>query len=71
VILFILLVGHPPFYGKNDEETFQLVKKGEFTFPTEKWVKISEDAKDLVSKMLVVNPEQRISAEDAYSHKFL
>lgn len=69
--MYILLAGQPPFYGKNDEETYQLVMKGQFTFPTDKWVRISEEAKDLVSKMLVVDPKLRISAEEAYSHKFL
>lgn len=71
VILFILLVGHPPFYGKNDDETYLLVKKGELKFPTDKWARISEEAKDLVSKMLVVDPKIRISAVEAYGHKFL
>jgi calcium-dependent protein kinase len=62
VILFMLLIGRPPFYGSTDSETLELVCKGEYKIEA----KISDLAQDLISKMLIVDPKKRISVEEAY-----
>ena len=65
VILYILLCGSPPFYGKNEKEIFRKILDGNFTFRHKIWNKISTEAKNLVLKLLQVNPAKRISAQEA------
>ena len=65
VILYILLCGSPPFYGKNEKEIFKKILDGNFTFRHKIWNKISSEAKNLVLKLLQVNPVKRISAKQA------
>ena len=65
VILYILLCGSPPFYGKNEKEIFKKIIDGNFTFRHKAWNKISNEAKNLVLKLLLVNPDKRISAKEA------
>ena len=65
VILYILLCGYAPFFGESDEEIFKAVEKGVYDFPNAEWDSVSEEAKELVKKMLEIDPEKRISALDA------
>ena len=65
VILYILLCGSPPFYGKNEKEIFQKILDGNVNFKHKIWNKISDDAKNLVIKLLQVDPSQRLSASEA------
>ena len=65
VILYILLCGSPPFYGKNEKEIFRKIIDGNYTFKHKIWSKISDEAKNLVSKLLQVDPTKRISAQEA------
>lgn len=68
VIFFILLCGYPPFNGRNNEEIIASVRRGKFDFSYESFQYVSEEAKDLLKKMLTKNPKKRISAENALSH---
>lgn len=52
VIFFMMLSGSPPFYGKTDKEIFLKITKGKYSFHEKKWKHISEEAKDLVTKLL-------------------
>ncbi|CAD8181434.1 unnamed protein product [Paramecium pentaurelia] len=65
VILYILLCGYPPFTGKTEKDIMHKVSEGKFKFDQEDWGFISEEAKNLIIKMLQVNPNQRISAKQA------
>ncbi|CAD8060675.1 unnamed protein product [Paramecium primaurelia] len=65
VILYILLAGYPPFYGKKDIDIYQKIVKANVPFYTEEWSKVSDQAKSLILKMLCKDAEQRISAKDA------
>ena len=65
VILYILLCGSPPFYGKNEKEIFKKILDGNFTFKHKIWKKISTEGKNLVLKLLQLNPTKRISAKEA------
>lgn len=62
VILYILLCGYPPFNGNDDDEIIENVKKGEFSLKGSEWEQISPEAKDLVQKMIVMDPTKRLSA---------
>jgi calcium-dependent protein kinase len=65
VILYILLVGFPPFDGETDEEIEANVRCGEYTFDTEEWVGVSDDAKNLVRNLLQMDPNKRYTAEQS------
>ena len=62
VIFYILLCGYPPFNGETDDEIYEAVLSGKFQFPEEDWGQVSQDAKDLIKKMLTKDPKKRISA---------
>ena len=63
VILFVFLCGYPPFEGDNNKEIFKNVLKQDLVFDPADWTSVSKEAKDLVSKMLEKDPEQRITAD--------
>ncbi|KNE66355.1 AGC/PDK1 protein kinase [Allomyces macrogynus ATCC 38327] len=65
-ILYQMLVGRPPFKGSNDYQTFQKILKRDFIIPD----RIDPDARDLIDKMLVLDPNGRISLADAKQHAF-
>ena len=65
VILYILLCGSPPFYGKSEKEIFQRILDGSISFKHKIWSKISDEAKNLVIKLLQVDPSKRLSAAEA------
>ena len=67
IILYILLSGEPPFNGPNDETIFARIKTYKYEFPEQKWSKISVEAKDLLSKMLI-QEDKRLSASQVLQH---
>lgn len=71
VIMFILLSGVPPFNGPDDAAIMKAVSKGKFKFNPAKWKGVSKQAKDLIEKMLTVDPSNRISAKDALEHEWM
>ncbi len=71
VILYILLSGTPPFNGATDDDIMRAVKKAKYSYSNPVWREISDEAKDLINKMLKYPPEGRISAQDAYTHVWI
>jgi len=71
VITYVLLCGFPPFYGESQPELFENIMKGNYDFPDPEWSGVSEDAKDFIRKMLVVDPEKRYNAEQCLKDKWL
>jgi calcium-dependent protein kinase len=65
VILYVLLCGYAPFYGDTDEDIYKQVLKGEYDFPKEEWDNVSEEAKNLVKKMIEKDTKKRITALEA------
>lgn len=68
VVLFILLGGYPPFHHANESVMFEQIRKGKFKFDKEVWNTISSNAKDLIQKLLSVNPRARCTAEECLQH---
>lgn len=64
-LLFLLLSGYLPFDDEDDDVIFDLTREGYFEFVPEFWNTVSKGAKNLVTKMLMVNPKKRISAANA------
>jgi len=67
VILYIVLAGFPPF-GEN---SFEQIKKGEYSFKDPRWSEVSTTAKDLISKLLTVNPQKRCNIEQIFEHPWM
>ena len=67
VIAYILLCGYPPFVSMNNDndELFDLILKGSFEFLHQYWSTVSEEAKDFISKLLVVNQHKRLTSLEA------
>ena len=73
VIMYILLVGFPPFSSRtnNQEELFDQILSGLFEFNSPDWDDISYSAKELISWMLQVDPLQRYSAYEVLEHPWI
>ena len=71
VILYYILSGHLPFEGASLAATFHKVSQAEFDFSGHEWDEYSSDVKDLISRMLVVDPGHRITLPTALRHKWL
>ena len=70
IILYVFLCGYPPFEGDNNKEIFKNVLKSKLEFDPADWNTVSEEAKDLVRKMLSKTPGDRISAQDCLEHEW-
>ncbi|XP_013386116.1 serine/threonine-protein kinase Chk2 [Lingula anatina] len=71
VILFICLVGYPPFGDVNkDVPLAKQIMRGMYSFPAIYWKDVSSEAKDLVKQLLTVNPEKRATVEQALNHSW-
>ncbi|VDM98745.1 unnamed protein product [Thelazia callipaeda] len=70
VLLYILLCGRLPFVGTR-QEVYENITEGKYSHHGGTWQEISDSAKDLLIRLLTVNPSSRISAEGALSHEWL
>uniref|UniRef100_A0A3B3T633 calcium/calmodulin-dependent protein kinase n=1 Tax=Paramormyrops kingsleyae TaxID=1676925 RepID=A0A3B3T633_9TELE len=71
VILYILLVGYPPFWDEDQHRLYQQIKAGAYDFPSPEWDTVTPEAKDLINKMLTINPVKRITASEALKHPWI
>nr|XP_014346021.1 PREDICTED: serine/threonine-protein kinase DCLK3 [Latimeria chalumnae] len=73
VILYILLCGFPPFRSqeRDQEELFEIIQLGEYEFLSPYWDNISDAAKDLITKLLVVDPKRRYTAQQVLQHPWI
>ncbi|KAE8692815.1 Calcium-dependent protein kinase 34 [Hibiscus syriacus] len=71
VMLYILLSGVPPFWGENENAIFSAILCGDVDFTIDPWPYISHQAKDLVLKMLNLDPKQRLTAQQVPNHPWI
>eukprot|EP00124_Ichthyophonus_hoferi_P000297 Ihof_evm23s10 gene=Ihof_evmTU23s10 len=71
VILYTILVGFPPFWNSNRMVLMRLIVRGRFEFLSPYWDSVSDEAKDLVTRLLSVNPETRFTATEALQHPWM
>jgi calcium/calmodulin-dependent protein kinase I len=64
-LLFLLLGGYLPFDDDDDDVVFDQTRNGQYDFRPEFWGGVSSGAKELVTRMLTINPKRRISASNA------
>ncbi|XP_048080578.1 phosphorylase b kinase gamma catalytic chain, liver/testis isoform isoform X1 [Ursus arctos] len=70
VILFTLLAGSPPFWHRRQILMLRMIMEGRYQFSSPEWDDRSNTVKDLISKLLQVDPEERLTAEQALQHPF-
>ncbi|CAG9322787.1 unnamed protein product [Blepharisma stoltei] len=70
VIMYTMLYGEMPFYCQDLFFTFDKIKRGSFNTTSDSWNQISSTGKDLIKKLLSVNPSKRISAKKALNHEW-
>ncbi|XP_068634584.1 calcium-dependent protein kinase 5-like isoform X2 [Aristolochia californica] len=71
VILYILLSGMPPFWGKTKSRIFDAVRAADLHFPANSWHPVSASAKDLIIRMLCRDPARRLTAAQVLDHAWM
>jgi len=71
VITYILLCGFPPFYNEKLQLLFEQIMRADYDFPEDYWSEVSNDAKDFIKKLLVVDPKKRMTGKEALKHPWL
>jgi len=71
VIVFILLVGYMPFSGSSERQQVSAIRSGKYNMRKDRWSRVSAAGFDFVQKLLVVDPEVRLNAEQALEHPWV
>uniref|UniRef100_A0A3B3XDA7 CaM kinase-like vesicle-associated protein n=1 Tax=Poecilia mexicana TaxID=48701 RepID=A0A3B3XDA7_9TELE len=79
VIMYILLSGNPPFYDESDDDDyenhdknlFRKILAGDYEFDSPYWDEISDSAKNLVARLMEVDQDQRLTAQEAINHEWI
>jgi len=71
VLLYVVLSGCSPFSGEDEEALLKMVSEAKYEFFEKEWEGISAEAKDLINKLLVVDPSQRLTMEQTLTHPWL
>jgi len=71
--VFMLVCGYPPFNGRTQDAIFEKIKKGKFKFPSRPAGEpgLSEEVKDLISRLLNMDMKQQLSVESALEHPWV
>lgn len=70
VIMYTLMVGCPPFWHRKQMYMLRAIMEAKYTMSSPEWEDISEPPKDLISKLLVLDPSERLTADEALNHPF-
>jgi len=70
VIMYTLLVGCPPFWHRKQMVMLRNIMEGRYCFTSPEWDDITDTPKDLISKLLIVDPKKRYTVDDALNHEF-
>lgn len=71
VILYILLVGYPPFWDEDQKRLYNQIKMARYEFPSPEWDTVTEEAKSLIRQMLNPHPDKRITAAEALKNPWI
>jgi serine/threonine protein kinase len=73
--MYILLCGKPPFYPNSGSKLTEgmkfRIRAGEYSFPDEDWKNVSNEAKNLIKRLLVPNSEDRMNIDEVMSHVWI
>lgn len=70
VLLYVFMSGYLPFQGDNRNDVFYKIQNAKYHFNHPEFKDCSEEVKDLIRKMLVIDPKKRLSAGEALKHKW-
>jgi len=70
VLLYVFMSGYLPFQGDNRNDVFYKIQNAKYHFNHPEFNDCSEEVKDLIKSLLVVDPKKRLTAGDALSHKW-
>ena len=70
IILYVMLCGYTPFLEDSQERMFERIKQGDWSFEETDWEHVSKEAKDLITSMLTIDIDNRISAKQALRSKW-
>jgi len=71
IIAYILLCGYCPFKDSNTMRLYSKIRQGSFEFKDQEWKEVSAAAKELIKKLLCVDPAKRLSATEAKMHNWI
>ncbi|KAL9186065.1 hypothetical protein ACHAXT_005303 [Thalassiosira profunda] len=71
VTLYVMLAGYEPFYGESDKELIHANREAKVDFPHADWHSVSVEGRDLIERMLVVDPAKRIGPSEALRHPWI
>lgn len=71
IAIIIRLCGFPPFYAESNKDLFEMIKKGEFDFPSPHWDPISDLGKDLIKRILAIDPAKRLDGDAILAHPWI
>ena len=71
VMTYVLLSGLSPFLGDNNQETFDNITNNHYVFEEEEFAQTTQEAKDFIDQLLVVNQNQRLTAAAAMYHPWM
>jgi len=71
IILFILLGGYPPFYDESEPKLFRKIRGGKYNMQDPVWDLMSDESKDLIAKLLEVDPEKRLNISQVLEHPWM
>ena len=71
VIAYIMLSGEPPFFAETEATMFARIKQCEYSFKSKIWGQVSDEAKDFVGKLLVLDTNSRMSSSEAMQHPWV
>jgi calcium/calmodulin-dependent protein kinase I len=71
VVLYMLLAGSPPFFDASEPRLLRSIMQAKYDFDTAAWDPVSGEAKDLIRKLLVVDPAQRLTCEQVLQHPWM
>lgn len=69
--LYTILCGFPPFYDENPDHLTSKILNGDYVFLSPWWDEVSDESKDLITKMLTIDPETRITVEQIWKHPWV
>lgn len=71
VLLYAMLCGTVPFKAQNMQDLHKIINSGTFDFPRQVENILSEESKDLIKRLLRVEPTERISIPEILSHPWI
>jgi serine/threonine protein kinase len=70
-IAFLLMSGNLPFHASSQKELFRKIVAAEFNFDVDAWADISQEGKNFLNELLLLNPDERFTAEEARKHAWM